>query len=85
MPRRILYAMRNVTSLILMILLSGLVYYWPQLSFFHGEHEGHVMFGSAFMVSIARLHQRVCNKMEGNRQQGSWFVSLGKQRWRWKK
>ncbi|GAA0156540.1 hypothetical protein LIER_38289 [Lithospermum erythrorhizon] len=60
--RGVLYAMRKVTSLILLILFSGLVYCWPDICFNNQENsgfEGDIVFGSGFIVSIARLHQRM--------------------------
>ncbi|KAK6136510.1 hypothetical protein DH2020_011234 [Rehmannia glutinosa] len=61
--RGVLYAMRNVTTLLLVILLSGLVYYCPETSLYQEWHEGsnNLIFGSSFMVSTATLHHRMVN------------------------
>ncbi|KAJ4824149.1 hypothetical protein Tsubulata_033616 [Turnera subulata] len=64
--RGVLYTMRNVSSLLLMILFGGLLYYTPELRFCQEglDHEGHVYGSSGLVVSMARLHQRVANEMD---------------------
>ncbi|KAH0469439.1 hypothetical protein IEQ34_000997 [Dendrobium chrysotoxum] len=65
--RGVLYAMRNVSSFILIILLWGSVSYWPDPS--SGcrgtPAECTLFYGSGFMVSLARLQQRLLGAMEG--------------------
>ncbi|KAL6531648.1 hypothetical protein OROMI_028011 [Orobanche minor] len=59
-----LYAMRNASTLLLVILLSGLVYFWPETSFCQESNEqeiGNSFVGSNFVVSSANLHQRMVN------------------------
>ncbi|KAL2513921.1 Protein BYPASS related [Forsythia ovata] len=61
--RGVLYAMRKVSTLLLSILLSGLVYYLPEVSFSQGSFEGNSGFSPAFVVSASTLHQRVMDAM----------------------
>ncbi|GFP87127.1 hypothetical protein PHJA_000856400 [Phtheirospermum japonicum] len=59
-----LYAMRNVSTLLLVILLSGLVYFWPDTSFCQENDREEVInsfIGSDFVLSSANLHQRMVN------------------------
>ncbi|KAK9073926.1 hypothetical protein SSX86_006520 [Deinandra increscens subsp. villosa] len=72
--RGVLFALRNTNSLLLMILLSGLVYCSPVTSFSSSCHsnntamnysESKTVFGSGFMVSASRLHEKVMENEDG--------------------
>lgn len=70
--REVLFVLRNVNSLLLMILLGGLVYFSPAASFPDegGYAHGHRGSGSDFMVSASKLHQRIksaTNELRGQR------------------
>lgn len=64
--RGVLYAMKNVSSFILIILLWGCVCYWPDRSLDcrDASEESTLFYGSGFMVCLARLRQRLLAAME---------------------
>ncbi|KAE9599364.1 hypothetical protein Lal_00044103 [Lupinus albus] len=59
--RGVLYAMRSVSSLLLMILLSGIAYCWSS-SCFH--QEGNMVLGPGFIVSMTMLKQKVAEEID---------------------
>ncbi|KAI3770356.1 hypothetical protein L6452_01484 [Arctium lappa] len=68
--RGVLYALKNISSLLLKIMLNGLVYCSQETSFSSSSYrnttcynESHVVFGSGFMISATRLNERT--KMSG--------------------
>ncbi|XP_072989804.1 uncharacterized protein [Typha latifolia] len=61
--RGILYALRITSSFLLMLLILGSVSCCPEWSC-NRDFEGSLFFGSSFMISMARLQQRVNVEME---------------------
>ncbi|WJX57668.1 hypothetical protein P8452_43200 [Trifolium repens] len=61
--RGVLYAMRNISSMLLTILLHGLVYRCPDTSGTVSGYEGRLFHRSGLMISAARLQQRVAAEM----------------------
>lgn len=61
--RGALYAMRSVSSLLLMILLCGVAFCCSSSCFDQQVYEGNTVFGSSFIVSMARLEQKVAEEI----------------------
>ncbi|KAL5078640.1 hypothetical protein RYX36_007061, partial [Vicia faba] len=61
--RGVLYAMRNISSMLLTILLQGLVYHCPETMNTVTGCEGRMFLGSGLMISATRLQQRVAAEM----------------------
>nr|XP_043622913.1 uncharacterized protein LOC122594534 [Erigeron canadensis] len=72
--RGVLYALKNISSLLLKMMVNGLVYcsnettcssssYYENTS--TSYNENHKVFGSSFMVSATRLNERVNEQEEG--------------------
>ncbi|GFP99212.1 hypothetical protein PHJA_002065100 [Phtheirospermum japonicum] len=60
----VLHATKTVTTLLLAILLSGLVYFCPEaISFFSAKYDENSVFGPGYMASTATLHGRMANEM----------------------
>ncbi|KAK4271175.1 hypothetical protein QN277_019907 [Acacia crassicarpa] len=62
--RGVLHAMRSVSSLLLLILLSGFAYCWSASCFQQRDMEEHGGFGSGLMDSMARLERKVREEIE---------------------
>ncbi|XP_071699060.1 uncharacterized protein [Rutidosis leptorrhynchoides] len=70
--RGVLYALRNISSLLLKIMVNGLVYCSNETSLSSvfcqkttNYNENHIVFGSSFMVSAKRLNDKVKETEEG--------------------
>ncbi|XP_024965997.1 uncharacterized protein LOC112506210 [Cynara cardunculus var. scolymus] len=70
--RGVLYALKNISSLLLKIMLNALVYCSHETSFSSSSYgnticynESQMVFGSGFMVSATRLNDRVKMSEEG--------------------
>lgn len=63
--REVLFVLKNVNSLLLMILLGGIVHFSSETSFPNegGYAHGHRGSGSESMVSASKLHQRIKSAM----------------------
>lgn len=64
--RGVLHAMRSVSSLLLLILLSGFAYCWSASCFQQRDTEEHSGFECGLMDSMARLEQKVGEEIEQN-------------------
>uniref|UniRef100_A0A7N0UP84 BPS1-like protein n=1 Tax=Kalanchoe fedtschenkoi TaxID=63787 RepID=A0A7N0UP84_KALFE len=62
--RGVLYAMRDVSSLLLTILLSVLIHPSPDLPLLRAGYDPCLLVGSGLMISTARLRQRVEREVE---------------------